>query len=154
MASQCSAEQLQKILWTFLQYDLRGDGKLELSQLGDCLRVLERNPSEASIRQHIQKLRASNAAIARISFDEFLPILESYPAIAATSTDEAAQFIDSLRMFDEQGTGYLPAGKLRRILASCGEPLSKHELDELLSNRINAQGLVNYVELIHAIIKS
>lgn len=131
----------------FLQHDLRGDAKIGHSQLGDCLRVLGLNPSGASIRQHIRQLGERH--IERISFDEFLSIYKSIQESEAKA--EADQFISGLSCFDEQHTGYIPAIRLRHILANCGECLTKRELDELFENRVNDQGLVNYVELVHAI---
>ncbi|KAM8717506.1 hypothetical protein ACLKA7_004234 [Drosophila subpalustris] len=151
MASKQSIDQqLQRMRRQFLQHDLRGDAKIGHSQLGDCLRLQGLNPSGVSIRQHIRQLCERH--IERISFDEFLSICQSIQESEAVA--DAEQFISGLSYFDELNTGYIPAIRLRHILANCGERLTKKELDELLENRVNDQGLVNYVELVHAIIKS
>lgn len=140
------------------QFDHHGDGKIELSQLGDCIRVLGANPSEKSIRQHVRKLRASH--LERVPFDEVMSIYESIVAAAGAAAKRngpgtvAEQLIYGLRFFDEHNTGYIPAARLARVLTNCGERLTNEEMKELLAGRVNDLGLVNYVEFIHAITTS
>ncbi|XP_034101572.1 myosin-2 essential light chain [Drosophila nasuta] len=145
MANKLSGDRMRR---EFLQHSQRGDAKIAHSQLGDCLRVLGLNPSEASIRQHIRQLHEQH--IERISFDEFMSI---YNSIQSEDSDspEAEHFIAGLRLLDEQHTGYIAASRLRYILANCGECLTEAELDELLEHHVNDQGLVDYAELVHAL---
>ena len=37
-------------------------------------------------------------------------------------------------MFDKEGNGYIGQGEFRYILTTLGEPLSDHEVDELLKD--------------------
>jgi len=142
-------QQLQRMRRQFLQHDQRGDFKIGHTQLGDCLRVLGLNPSEDSVCQHIRELHERH--IERISFDEFLSIYKSIQQ--SEPNPNAEELISGLSHFDEQNTGYIPAIRLRNILANCGECLTKTELDEILDNQVNDQGLVSYAELVHAIMK-
>ncbi|KAH8271880.1 hypothetical protein KR044_008668 [Drosophila immigrans] len=150
MANKLSADQqrLQRMHREFLEHSQRGDAKIEHSQLGDCLRVLGLNPSEASIRQHIRQLDERH--IERISFDEFMSIYKSVQS-SDTTPPEAEHFIAGLSPLDEQHTGYIAATRLRYVLANFGECLTEAELDALLQNHVNDQGLVNYAELVHAL---
>ncbi|KAH8419428.1 hypothetical protein KR222_011482 [Zaprionus bogoriensis] len=156
MNSQMPADRLQQLREQFLQHDQRGDAKIGYSQLGDCLRVVGANPSEASIRDHIQSLRERH--VERISFDDFLAIYDSVQSENAAVTGDPAviaeQFIDCLRHFDEQNTGYIPAGRLRHILTNCGERLTVEEVDQLLNDCVNDHGLVNYAEFVNMILNS
>ncbi|EDW64488.1 myosin-2 essential light chain [Drosophila virilis] len=153
MANKDLPAQRKKMRRTFQQFDQHGDGKIGLLQLGDCLRILGANPSEKSIRQHTQQLRDNQ--IERISFDEVMSIYESIMSLAAVYQagpgSVADQLIFGLRLFDEKNTGYIKAAWLGRILTSCGEHLTQDEMNELLADRVNDQGLVNYVEFVHAI---
>ncbi|EDV99326.1 myosin-2 essential light chain [Drosophila grimshawi] len=158
MAGIHSPEQLRKMRQIFLQFDQCGDCNISHSQLGECLRVLGSNPSEASIRQYIRELIAS--CYERVSFDEFLPI---YDCIMSRSTahqfgaDTAfnnEQFKSGLRFFDEHKTGYISADRLRRVLTTSGERLTEVEVNDLLENHVNDQDLVNYEEFVNAITKS
>ncbi|XP_001356629.2 myosin-2 essential light chain [Drosophila pseudoobscura] len=139
----------------FRHYELHGDGKISVLLLGDCLRAMGANPPESLVQRHVRKLQA--ASIERLSFELVLGIyfgLGENSGIVAPgqARGKAEEYICSLRLLDEQGTGFLPAGRLRRLLTECGEPLSEEEVAGLLKDRVNDQGLVNYVDLMHAIL--
>lgn len=156
MASQLTADKLQQLHSLFGQHDLRGDAKIGISQLGDCLRVCGANPSEETIRQLQQELSAHS--VKRICFKDFLAIYESVQlednANHSDMTSMANDMISCLSCFDEQNTGYIPAHRLKHILTSCGERLTDTEVDQLLSGRVNDQGMVNYAELVKIILNS
>ncbi|KAH8378044.1 hypothetical protein KR093_008668 [Drosophila rubida] len=151
MASDLSTDeqQLQRMRREFLEHSRLGDAKIEHSQLGDCLRVVGLNPSEASIRQHIRLLDEQH--IERISFDEFVYIYKSLQS-TDLGPSEAEHIIAGLALLDEQHTGYIAATRLKYVLGNCGECLTDAELEELLENRVNDEGLVNYAELVYAIL--
>ncbi|XP_022225018.2 myosin-2 essential light chain [Drosophila obscura] len=139
----------------FKQHEHRGDGKISVSHLGDCLRVMGANPMESVLQHHVHQLQAAD--LQRISFEEVLGIYsnlgkDSGVLYGNMGQQKAEEFISSLRLLDDQGTGYLPAARLRHVLTKCSERLSEAEMDDLLEERVNDQGLVNYAELVHAIL--
>ncbi|XP_037711538.1 myosin-2 essential light chain [Drosophila subpulchrella] len=139
----------------FLGHDTRGDNKISIRHLGDCLRVMGANPTEAMVNKHVQKYRAST--MDRISFDEVLTIYGSLGKHGGRSSPkrkliEEEQLTYSLSIFDRENSGFLPAIRIWRLLTQCGERMSAFEVDELLKGRINEQGMVNYKELIHDIV--
>ncbi|EDW87368.1 myosin-2 essential light chain [Drosophila yakuba] len=139
----------------FLGHDTRGDNKISIRHLGDCLRAMGANPSEAMVSKHVRLFEAST--MQRICFDEVMAIYCSFGKHGGMSSPtekqiEEQQFISSLRLFDTDNSGWMPAIRLRRILTTTGESMSSSEVDELLKGRINEQGLVDYKQLIHDII--
>lgn len=54
----------------------------------------------------------------RIGFDVFLPILQTVNKNRCTDTAE--DFIEGLRHFDKDGSGYISSGELRNLLTSLG----------------------------------
>jgi Ca2+-binding protein (EF-Hand superfamily) len=55
----------------------------------------------------------------RISFEVFLPI---YQAISKSrSSDTADDFIEGLRHFDKDGSGFISSAELRHLLSTLGE---------------------------------
>jgi Ca2+-binding EF-hand superfamily protein len=55
----------------------------------------------------------------RISFEVFLPI---YQAISkGRSSDTADDFIEGLRHFDKDGSGFISSAELRHLLSTLGE---------------------------------
>lgn len=47
----------------FSLFDNRGDGKINISQLGDVLRALGQNPTEAEVKKCCHQLRPGNALL-------------------------------------------------------------------------------------------
>ncbi|XP_016994141.2 myosin-2 essential light chain [Drosophila takahashii] len=139
----------------FLGHDTRGDNKISIRHLGDCLRVMGANPTEAMVGKHVRQFEAST--MERISFDEVMTIYSSLGRHGGRLSPRKKQieeehFIECLKLFDTDNSGLLPAIRIRRILTQCGECLSAFEADQLLKGRINEQGMVDYKELIHDII--
>jgi len=70
MVSQISEEDFQE---TFSLFDHRGDGKIQVTQVGDVLRALGQNPTEADVKKLTHQLRPDE----RITFEMFFPLLHA-----------------------------------------------------------------------------
>lgn len=140
-----SEDQIADFQDAFSLFDSRGDGKINISQLGDALRALGQNPTEADVKkcclQHNQD--------ARISFEVFLPILQSVSA--KRNTDSAEDFIEGLRHFDKDGNGYISSAELRHLLTTLGEKLTDEEVEALLAGHEDSQGNVNYEDFVRMV---
>ena len=66
-------------------------------QVGEVLRALGTNPTEAEIRKLVQSQKNDD----RISFEEFLPIFQAVSS--KKITDTADDFVEGLRHFDKVG---------------------------------------------------
>ncbi|KAM7314637.1 hypothetical protein ISCGN_004421 [Ixodes scapularis] len=126
----------------FSLFDNRGDGKINISQLGDVLRALGQNPTEAEVKKCCHQLRPDE----RISFDVFLPILQTISK--NRSTDTAEDFIEGLRHFDKDGNGYISSAELRHLLTTLGEKLTDDEVEQLLAGQEDSQGNVHYEDFV------
>jgi len=130
---------------TFNLFDNRGDGKINVSQLGDVLRALGQNPTEADVT----KVSGSNKPDHRITFDEFLPILQSINK--GKPTDTADDFIEGLRHFDKDGNGFISSAELRHLLTTLGEKLSDDEVEHLLAGQEDSHGNVHYEDFVRMV---
>lgn len=129
----------------FNLFDNRGDGKIQLSQVGECLRALGQNPTESDVKKCTHQLKPDE----RISFEVFLPI---YQAISkARSGDTADDFIEGLRHFDKDASGYISSAELRHLLTTLGEKLTDEEVEQLLANMEDQQGNINYEEFVRMV---
>lgn len=152
----------------FNLFDNRGDGKIQLNQVcfiwvinakknknnwiyiylrqvGECLRALGQNPTESDVKKTTQQLKADD----RISFEVFLPI---YQAISKSrSGDTADDFIEGLRHFDKDASGFISTAELRHLLTTLGEKLTDDEVEQLLVNQEDSQGNVNYEEFVRLV---
>ncbi|GAA5971038.1 hypothetical protein JCM8115_006127 [Rhodotorula mucilaginosa] len=109
----------------FALHDKRGNGTIASSSLGDVLRAL-------------------------VDYDTFVSILNRPGGYDPAGTVD--DFIAGFQVFDKEGNGYIGQGEFRYILTTLGEPLSDHEVDELLKDaEITPEGNLNYVAFVNRI---
>lgn len=125
---------------------MKGDSKIATSQIGDVVRALGQNPTEADVKRLCQ----SKSSDDRLSFEEFLPVLQAVSK--QRPVDTAEDFIEGLRHFDKDGSGYISAAEIRTMMTSLGEKLSEEEVEQLLAGREDSQGNVNYEELVRSVL--
>jgi len=139
-------DQIIEFQETFGIFDLKGDHRIQVSQIGEVLRALGQNPTEAEVKKLSQQHRAEE----RISFEVFLPILQTISR--QSSGDTADDFIEGLRHFDKDGNGYISSAELRHLLTHLGEKLSDDEVEQLLTGQEDSQGNVNYEEFVRNVL--
>uniref|UniRef100_T1J7U2 EF-hand domain-containing protein n=1 Tax=Strigamia maritima TaxID=126957 RepID=T1J7U2_STRMM len=140
-----SEDQINEFQEAFSLFDKRGDGKINISQLGDALRAMGQNPTEGEVK----KCSIQHKPDERISFDVFLPILQTVNK--NQSNDTAEDFIEGLRHFDKDGNGYISSAELRHLLTTLGEKLTDEEVEQLLTGHEDSQGNINYEEFVRMV---
>jgi myosin light chain 6 len=138
-------DDIREFQEAFQLFDNRGDGKISVSQLGDVLRALGQNPTEAEVKKCCNQLKPDD----RIGFDVFLPILQT--VCKSRCTDTAEDFIEGLRHFDKDGSGYISSAELRHLLTTLGEKLNDDEVEQLLAGQEDTQGNVHYEEFVRMV---
>jgi len=141
-----SEDQVADFAETFSIFDHKGDNKIQVNQIGEVLRALGQNPTEADVKKLSQNLRPED----RISFEFFLPILRSISQQNVTDTPD--DFIEGLRHFDKDGNGYISSAELRHLLTHLGEKLTDDEVEQLLVGQEDSQGNVNYEEFVRNVL--
>jgi len=139
-------DQISDFQETFSIFDNKGDNKIQVFQVGEVLRALGQNPTEADVKKLTQQHRPEE----RIAFEVFLPILHSISRHG--SGDTADDFIEGLRHFDKDGNGYISSAELRHLLTHLGEKLNDDEVEQLLMGREDSQGNVNYEEFVRNVL--
>jgi len=129
----------------FALFDKKGSGAIPRETLGDILRALGQNPTQAEVAE----LQAS--APRDVDYATFLKILNRPDGFKPAGTAE--EFIRGFQVFDKEGNGYIGAGELRYVLTQLGEKMSDDEVDELLKGvQIGADGNVNYESFVRTIL--
>ncbi len=110
----------ENLIWffafvVFSLYDDRGDHHIPKHYLGEALRALGLNPTEADIRSLLADLRR----VERLSMQDFQVIFERLNR-KKDDVIPAEEFIDGLRVFDKDGNGLIPATELRHLLTTLG----------------------------------
>lgn len=137
--------QIQDYQETFSIFDSKGDGQIGVNQVGDVLRAMGQNPTEADISKCVESLDPKG----RIGWEVFLPILQSVMKSNKGYTfDDIAE---GLRHFDTDGSGYINAAELRHLLTALGEKLTEDEVEQLMEGVADDDGKVNYETFIKQI---
>ncbi|XP_065053538.1 myosin-2 essential light chain-like [Rhopilema esculentum] len=132
----------------FNLFDKRGDGKIDSSQLGDILRALGLNPTQADVAKIRKDIDPTGEK--RISFEEFLPIYHTQES--KRRVGEFESFVEGFKVFDRDGSGMISSAEIRHMLSSLGERLTDDEIDILLQGMEDNFGKVNYEEFIRKVI--
>lgn len=137
--------QVQEFQEIFAIFDNRGDGQIPVKMVGDVLRAMGQNPTEADITRCIESLDQDG----RISFDVFLPILQTVMKSRKAYSHE--EIIEGLRHFDNDGTGQISAAEFRHLLSALGEKLTDEEIEQLFEGLVDSEGKVNYEQFVKQI---
>ncbi|CAI5444139.1 unnamed protein product [Caenorhabditis angaria] len=129
----------------FAYFDSKGDERISVQQVGDVLRALGQNPTEAEI----QKCVASFEKESRLSFEDFVPIFQSVGKTREKHSVE--EFVEGLSHFDKEGNGMINVAELRHLLTTLGERLSDEDVDQLLAGHNDSHGNVNIADFVRAI---
>lgn len=144
--TQLSEDQISECQETFSLFDNKGDGKIYAHQLGEVLRAMGQNPTEAEVK----KCGFHQDPDRRISFEMFLPILNTISKNREKPVLE--DFIEGFRVFDKEQNGFIHSAELRHLLTNLGERLSDEEVNELLQGHEDSQGNVNYEEFVKSVL--
>ncbi|KNZ77843.1 Myosin regulatory light chain cdc4, partial [Termitomyces sp. J132] len=157
----------------FALFDKRGTGAVPRETLGDLLRALGQNPTQAEVAEIVA------GAPRDVDYTRFLKIFKSqsprrvqacwhtrsthplrgitptnsYPRVFAASLIYTEEFIRGFQVFDKEGNGFIGAGELRYVLTQLGEKMTDEEVDELLKGvQIGPDGNVNYESFVRTIL--
>ena len=115
--------------------------------MGEVLRALGQNPTEAEVKRLVQD---QHKADARISFETFLPILQTVSSKKITDTVE--DFVEGLRHFDKDGNGFITSAELRHLLTSLGERMSEEDVENLIHGQEDSSGNINYEQFVKMVL--
>merc|ERR1711939_307153 len=131
----------------FALYDMRGTGAIPRESLGDLLRALGQNPTQAEVADLASQQPSD------IDLHTFTQILNRPDGYKAAGHEE--EFVRAFAVFDKDATGHIGVGELRYILTNLGEKLSDEEVDELLAMaRVNPQGTIDYRLFVKELLKT
>lgn len=149
MAKALTEREMEILQECFSIYDKVGDGKIDINDLGEALRGLGENPTESEVKKVVIEL-SSNRSDTRVSFAEFLPVFQAMQQKNRNISQD--DFIDSLRVFDNDGLGTINSGELRHVLTSLGERLRDEEVDMLIQDLEDNNGQIPYEEFVKTVL--
>ncbi|KAI6177156.1 hypothetical protein M3Y97_00876100 [Aphelenchoides bicaudatus] len=134
-------EEQECITEAFQYYDHTGDGKINVGQVGACLRSLGFTPTEKQLNTYTKQWGDDNA---RISIQEFMPIYGSLKKDNCAINYD--QIVGCLTNFERED-GFVMEVDLRHILENMGERLTPAEVDALLRHFEFTNGKVRITDI-------
>jgi len=141
-------EDVEEFREAFSLFDKIGDGKVDCSEIGDILRALGLNPTEADVGKVLAEIDPSGEK--RISFEEFAPLYQNHKRKSVLLTCD--QFGDIFRIFDRDNNGMVSIAEVRHILTNLGEKLNSKDVDQLVAGLEDNKGMINYEDFVRGII--
>ncbi|XP_075055673.1 myosin light polypeptide 6 isoform X1 [Mixophyes fleayi] len=144
-----SEDQISDYKECFSLFDRTGDGKIFFNQCGDVMRALGQNPTNAEVLKVLGNPKSEEVNTKMLGFDQFLPMLQTI----AKNKDQGTQedFVEGLRVFDKEGNGTVMGAEIRHVLVTLGEKMQEDEVEMLVSGHEDANGCINYEELVRMV---
>eukprot|EP01012_Entosiphon_sulcatum_P009824 TRINITY_DN1563_c0_g1_i1.p1 TRINITY_DN1563_c0_g1~~TRINITY_DN1563_c0_g1_i1.p1 ORF type:complete len:155 (-),score=38.01 TRINITY_DN1563_c0_g1_i1:4-468(-) len=116
------------------------NGQMPVVDLPTALRALNLNPGERQLEELKKSADSGSGMLDFVRFQEVaLPLMDAEP-------DNKEMILNAFRVFDKDGTGYLPTSELKGIMTTLGEKYSSEEFDELVRG-VDRDGRIRYEEL-------
>jgi len=136
-----SKDEVDMAKLVFDIYDADGKGKIDCLDLGNALRCLKLNPTEAGVKRVGGTEKKGEKAL---SLEEFLPIVSQMKKDKDVGGYE--DFMECLKLYDKNENGTMMAAELAHVLMSLGERLGDREVDEVMKflGEEDEDGFVKY----------
>ena len=138
MTDSLSEEKKIECKEVFDLSDVDKVGTISTTNLGDVMRALGANPSEAELLEMIQEVDPNKTK--KIDFAQFLELFDKRMKDPDTEED----LLESFKIFDKEGNGIISVQELKHLVSHFGEKLTEEEADELIREAgIDGDGTVN-----------
>ncbi|OMJ74504.1 hypothetical protein SteCoe_26545 [Stentor coeruleus] len=122
-------EEIKKAQEIFDLLDKNNSESLHVQELGKALRGMGLAPSEAHIKDFMEKCEKDPNNC--ISLEEFRKIYKECKNISTFSNEEVVQ---QIRRLDPRNTGFIVASELKELLITGDEALTPYEADLIIAD--------------------
>jgi len=150
MAADLTRNDIEKAEFAFSIYDADGSNKIDANDIGNVLRALNLNPTLALIEKMGGTKKRGEKTL---TLEEFLPIFGQVKKEKEQGCYE--DFLECLKLYDKNETGYMLLAELNHALLSLGEKLEPEEVDELFKDCVgpeNEDGEIQYAPFLQKLL--
>ena len=141
MADVLNETQVGQFQDAFKAVDTDNDGFIASSQLGQVLRIIGQNPTDAEVQDMINEVDFDGTG--SIEFPAFLTMM----AKKISNLNAEDEIREAFQLFDLDGNGYITRLELKLVMMNLGEKLTDDECDQLVDEAdIDGDGQINYEE--------
>lgn len=143
--AQLTEDQIRELRQAFDVFDYDHAGVISSKKMGEVMRSLGQNPTEAEIYDLVDEIDIDGNG--EIDFLEFLQMMATkYPA---TNSDE--DLIEAFKIFDSNDNGVITSNELRRIMQNLGERLTDEEIEDIMREvDTDRDGVISFEEFKNA----
>jgi len=125
----------------FAHFDQSRTGMISTKKLGQLLRFVGENPSEAEVQDLMNEVDSS--AIGSFQLPNFLDMM----ARKFDETSAEDEIREAFKVFDSDGNGFINRQELRYVMLNLGENMGEEEIEYLIDEiDIDGDGQINYEE--------
>ncbi len=137
-------EKISECREVFDLFDKDKDGAITAKELGDVMRALGANPTQAELDEMTLEV-VKDETSQRIEFKEFLQLF----AKKMKDPDTEEDLLEAFRVFDHDNDGIISNEELKHVMVTLGEFMSEEEADEMVREAdIDGDGLIDYIRFV------
>jgi len=122
-----NADEVTMARLVFDIYDEAGSGKIDCADLGNALRCLKLNPTQAAVTKAGGTEKKGEKGL---TIEEFLPVYSQMKKDKDVGTLE--DLLEGIKVYDKMENGTIMLAELAHVLLSLGERLTNAEVDQAL----------------------
>ena len=147
MTEQLTEDKITEFKEAFEIFDKDKDGFITIKELGEIMKNLGQNPTDAELQDMINEVDIDGNG--NIDFKEFLGLM----ARKMRDTDSEEELIEAFKVFDRDGNGLISSQELKHVMVSLGEKITDEEVDEMIKEAdMDGDGFISYEEFVKMII--
>ena len=142
-----SEETKANYMDAFNMFDTNHDGTITSQKIGELMRKLGKNPTEAQLAQIIENVAKPDSK--QIGFDDFVELMEQNNK----ENDPEIEIINTFQIFDKDNNGLISNEEFFHIIRTFGETLTNEEIQEIITEAdVDGDGYINYEEFVRMMI--
>ena len=140
---ELTEDQKLELSEAFKIFDRAGKGAITARELGNVMRSLGQDPTEAELNDMINEVDLDGNGI--IEFDEF----EKLMAKKMQEKDSPEELMEAFRLFDKDGNGFISANELKHVMQNLGEKLTDNDISDMIKDAdLDGDNAINFEEFV------